>query len=84
MLKVTKSEECVREIQAGEAKYILEMDKGTSLWSVRPPAGFAPVPLRGKYTSPIKAMEAIKNYADGAPARSIIYKSLKKPKTQEG
>lgn len=84
MLKVTKSDECMREVQDGDTKYVLEMDKGSSLWSVRPPAGFAPVPLRGKYTTPVRAMEAIKNYLDGAPARSIIYKNVKKPKTEEG
>lgn len=83
MLKITKYEEGMREVQDGDTKFILEMNSGNGFWKVRPPAGFAPVPLRGMYTTTGKAMEAIKNYLDGAPARSITYKAVRKPKTEE-
>lgn len=82
-MNITKSEEGYREVQTGDSKFIIEMDKLNSFWSVRPPAGFAPVPLRGVYTTVQKAMEAIKNYMDAAPTRTAIYRPKKPTKVGE-
>lgn len=83
MLNVTNADEGFREVVCKDSKFIIEMNKSNSFWFVRPPAGFAPVPLRGAYTTAGKAMEAIRNYMDAAPSRQAIYRATKKPKAEE-
>lgn len=77
-MNIVNQEEGRRDLTLGDSKFILQMDKNTTLWEVKSPQGPAPVPLRGRYTTVERAVEAIKNWLDNAPARKIVYKPIKK------
>ena len=77
-INLISESELKKVVKTDKSQFNIELDRTNGLWSISTSSGPVPVALRGKYTSPGAASVAIKNYVDGAPNRSIVYKNPKK------